>query len=91
MEKSLSDRLEVSRSLVSSKCIQALREYRQLYGATQLRAAGGRLIYPDTLRLLPLFTLAITKSTPLRGGFQEVNPRPALSGIRARWQPDRPQ
>lgn len=72
VEKSLSDRLEAARSVVTSKAIQALREYRQLYPAAQLRTAGGRLIYPDTLRLLPLYALAITKATPLRGGFQEV-------------------
>ncbi len=41
--------------------------------AAQLRG-GGRLIFPEQLRYLPIFTLGLLKSTAIRGGARDVNP-----------------
>lgn len=52
------------------KIVKALREYRNLY-AVQHRL-GGKMIYPESLKLLPLYGLALCKSVPLRGGFGDA-------------------
>ncbi|KAL9265088.1 transport protein SEC24 A-like protein [Drosera capensis] len=70
IEKSLSSKLEDARSAILLRVVKALREYRNLY-AVQHRLAG-RLIYPDSLKYLPLYVLALCKSTPLRGGFSDA-------------------
>ncbi|CAI9117147.1 OLC1v1018490C1 [Oldenlandia corymbosa var. corymbosa] len=69
IEKSLSYKLDEARNSVQQRIVKALREYRNLY-AVQHRL-GGRLIYPDSLKLLPLYGLAIIKSVPLRGGYAD--------------------
>lgn len=33
---------------------------------------GSRLIYPESLKYLPLYGLALYKSTPLRGGYADA-------------------
>ncbi|RAL38967.1 hypothetical protein DM860_014793 [Cuscuta australis] len=70
IEKSLSTKLEEARSSILLRIVKALREYRNLY-AVQHRM-GGRMIYPESLKLLPLYGLALSKSTPLRGGYSDV-------------------
>ncbi|CAH9115403.1 unnamed protein product [Cuscuta epithymum] len=70
IEKTLSSKLEEARSSVHLRIVKALREYRNLY-AVQHRL-GGRMIYPESLKLLPLYGLALSKSTPLRGGYSDV-------------------
>nr|GMD61679.1 protein transport protein Sec24-like At3g07100 [Ipomoea batatas] len=69
-EKTLSSKLEEARSSIQLRIVKALREYRNLY-AVQHRLAG-RMIYPESLKLLPLYALALSKSTPLRGGYSDV-------------------
>lgn len=67
IEKTLSHKLEDARNAVQTKIVKALREYRNLY-AVQHRL-GGRMIYPESLKFLPLYGLALCKSTPLREGY----------------------
>ncbi|XP_050216499.1 protein transport protein SEC24 A [Mercurialis annua] len=70
IEKTLSNKLEDARSSVQLRIVKALREYRNLF-AVQHRL-GGRMIYPESLKFLPLYGLALCKSTPLRGGYADV-------------------
>lgn len=70
IEKTLTHKLEDARSAVQLRIVKALREYRNLY-AVQHRL-GGRLIYPESLKFLPLYGLALCKSTVLRGGYADV-------------------
>ncbi|XP_027175353.1 protein transport protein Sec24-like At3g07100 [Coffea eugenioides] len=70
IEKSLSYKLDEARTSVQFRIVKALREYRNLH-AVQHRL-GGRMIYPESLKLLALYGLALCKSTPLRGGYPDV-------------------
>ncbi|XP_002533043.2 protein transport protein Sec24-like At3g07100 [Ricinus communis] len=70
IEKTLSHKLEDARNSVQLRIVKAFREYRNLY-AVQHRL-GGRMIYPESLKFLPLYGLALCKSTPLRGGYADV-------------------
>ncbi|MCL7031933.1 hypothetical protein MKW94_000124 [Papaver nudicaule] len=70
IEKALSYKLEDARHSVQLKIVKALREYRNLY-AVQHRL-GGKMIYPESLKLLPLYGLVLCKSVPLRGGFGDA-------------------
>ncbi|KAH6796852.1 Sec23/Sec24 protein transport family protein [Perilla frutescens var. hirtella] len=70
IEKSLSYKLEDARNAVQLRIVKALREYRNLY-AVQHRLSG-RMIYPESLKFLPLYGLALCKSAPLRGGYGDV-------------------
>eukprot|EP00271_Cylindrocystis_brebissonii_P021942 TRINITY_DN8176_c0_g1_i1.p1 TRINITY_DN8176_c0_g1~~TRINITY_DN8176_c0_g1_i1.p1 ORF type:complete len:1122 (-),score=208.46 TRINITY_DN8176_c0_g1_i1:465-3830(-) len=70
IDKAMTARLDDARQLIQSKVIQALKEYKQLYTAHRL---SGRLIYPESLTLLPVLTLGLCKSPALRGGFQEMS------------------
>ncbi|KAG5237644.1 protein transport protein [Salix suchowensis] len=70
IEKSFSYKLEDARSSVQLRIVKALREYRNLY-AMQHRL-GGRMIYPEPLKFLPLYGLALCKSVALRGGYADV-------------------
>ncbi|KAK9154774.1 hypothetical protein Sjap_002254 [Stephania japonica] len=71
IEKTLSYKLEDARQSVQMRIVKALKEYRNLY-AVQHRLAG-RLIYPESLKFLPLYGLALLKSIPLRGGFADAH------------------
>lgn len=70
IEKTLSHKLEDARNAVQLRLVKALKEYRNLY-AVQHRL-GSRMIYPESLKFLPLYCLAICKSTPIRGGYADV-------------------
>lgn len=70
IEKTLSYKLEEARSSVQQRIVKALREYRNLY-AVQHRL-GSRMIYPESLKLLPLYGLGLCKSIPLRGGYADA-------------------
>lgn len=70
IEKTLSHKLEDARQSVQLRIVKALKEYRNLY-AVQHRL-GGRMIYPESLKFLPLYGLALCKSTPLRGGYADA-------------------
>ncbi|GMH08942.1 hypothetical protein Nepgr_010782 [Nepenthes gracilis] len=70
IEKTLTSKLEDARNAVQLRIVKALREYRNLY-AVQHRLAS-RMIYPESLKYLPLYVLAICKSTPHRGGYADA-------------------
>ncbi|XP_031503945.1 protein transport protein Sec24-like At3g07100 isoform X1 [Nymphaea colorata] len=70
VEKTLTSKLEDARQTVQLKIVKSLKEYRNLY-AVQHRLTG-RLIYPDSLKYLPLYALALCKSIPLRGGYADA-------------------
>ncbi|KAG4928749.1 hypothetical protein JHK85_055235 [Glycine max] len=70
IEKTLSQKLEDARSAVQLRVVKALREYRNLY-AVQHRLAN-RMIYPESLKFLMLYGLALCRSTALRGGYGDV-------------------
>ncbi|KAL5979948.1 Protein transport protein Sec24A [Asimina triloba] len=70
IEKTLSHKLEDARHSVLLRIVKAFREYRNLY-AVQHRLSG-RMIFPESLKLLPLYGLALCKSTPLRGGYADA-------------------
>ncbi|CAA6666223.1 unnamed protein product [Spirodela intermedia] len=70
IEKMLSHKLEDVRQSIQMRITKSLKEYRNLY-AVQHRL-GGRLIYPESLKLLPLYGLALCKSAALRGGYADV-------------------
>lgn len=71
IENSLLNKLDDARQMIQSKIVKSLREYRNLY-AVQHRL-GGRMIFPESLKLLPLFALSLCKSAALRGGFIDVS------------------
>jgi protein transport protein SEC24 len=71
VENSLSDKLDSVRQQLQLKLVRSLKEYRNLY-VVQHRI-GVRLIYPESLRFLPLYVLAICKSLALRGGYTDVS------------------
>jgi protein transport protein SEC24 len=70
IEKTLSQKLEDARSAVQLRIVKALKEYRNLY-AVQHRLAN-RMIYPDSLKFLMLYGLALCRSTALRGAYGDV-------------------
>ncbi|KAL6653105.1 hypothetical protein ACP70R_012030 [Stipagrostis hirtigluma subsp. patula] len=71
VENSLSDKLDSVRQQLQLKLVRSLKEYRNLY-VVQHRI-GGRLIYPESLRFLPLYILALFKSLAIRGGYADVS------------------
>ncbi|KAM7274132.1 hypothetical protein ACFE04_028796 [Oxalis oulophora] len=70
IEKTLSSKLEDARNFVQLKIVKALKEYRNLYSVQH--RLGSRMIYPESLKFLPLYGLALCKSTPLRGGYADA-------------------
>ncbi|XP_074557837.1 protein transport protein SEC24 A-like [Curcuma longa] len=70
IENSLSQKLDDARQSIHLKLMKSLKEYRNLF-AVQHRLSG-RLIYPESLRLLPLYVLALCKSVALRGGYADA-------------------
>ena len=67
LEKSLTMKLDdVRQQFVQSKLVLALREYQNIFGVQH--ALTGRLIYPESLKLLPLYCLSLSKCLALRGG-----------------------
>ncbi|KAK6269539.1 hypothetical protein POUND7_006644 [Theobroma cacao] len=70
IEKTLTNKLEDARNSLQLRIVKALREYRNLY-AVQHRL-GARMIYPESLKFLCLYGLALCKSVPLRGGYADA-------------------
>lgn len=71
METTLSSKLEDARQMMQLKLVKSFKEYRNLY-AVQHRL-GGRLVFPDSLKYLPLYILALCKSWALRGGYADMS------------------
>jgi len=69
-ERSLTVRLQDAREAVMSKLVATLREFKLLN--TQASRAFNRLIYPESMKLLPLFMFAACKSSALRGHARDV-------------------
>ncbi|XWS11313.1 hypothetical protein CRYUN_Cryun38cG0072800 [Craigia yunnanensis] len=69
IEKTLTNKLEDARNSLQLRIVKALREYRNLY-AVQHRL-GARMIYPESLKFLCLYKLALSKSVPLKGGYAD--------------------
>jgi protein transport protein SEC24 len=72
IEKTMQAKLEDARQATIQRLVRCLREYRNLFSA-QHRTIN-RLIYPESLKLLPLYTLGILKNLALRGGFGDCTP-----------------
>eukprot|EP00250_Pteridium_aquilinum_P016949 c23383_g1_i2 orf=480-4016(-) len=67
LEKSLVTKLDdVRQQAVQARLVRALREYQNMFGAQH--PLTGRLIYPESLKLLPLYCLSLYKCLALRGG-----------------------
>ncbi|KAK7356183.1 hypothetical protein VNO80_15450 [Phaseolus coccineus] len=71
IEKTLSHKLEEARSAVQLRIVKGLRDYRNIYAA-QHRLVN-RMVYPESLKFLPLYGLALCRSAPLRGGYGDVS------------------
>ena len=69
-ERTLSVRLQDAREAVMAKIVATLREFKLLN--TQASRAYNRLIFPESMKLLPLFMFAAMKSTAMRGGARDV-------------------
>uniref|UniRef100_A0A7N2L550 Sec23/Sec24 helical domain-containing protein n=1 Tax=Quercus lobata TaxID=97700 RepID=A0A7N2L550_QUELO len=70
IEKTLSSKLEDARNSVQLRIVKALKEYRNLYAVQH--CLGDRIIFPESLKFLPLYGLALCRSTPLRGGYADA-------------------
>ncbi|KAI8910290.1 Sec23/Sec24 trunk domain-containing protein [Gorgonomyces haynaldii] len=57
--------LKTLRERLTQRCVKILTAYRQHCAAS---SSPGQLILPESLKLLPLYTLAVLKSRALRGG-----------------------
>ena len=66
----MTTKLEDARNSLQLRIVKALREYRNLY-AVQHRL-GARMIYPESLKFLCLYELALSKSVPLKGGYADA-------------------
>jgi len=71
IEKTLSHKLEEARYAVQFGIVKGLRDYRNIYAGQQRLV--NRMIYPESLKFLPLYGLALCRSAPLRGGYGDVS------------------
>jgi hypothetical protein len=71
VERSLTARLQDAREAMQTKLSSALKEFRMLN--TSAARAFNRLIYPEKMRLIPLFALCAGKSVALRGQTRDVS------------------
>ena len=69
-ERALSARLQDAREIAQIKLGAALKEFRLLN--TSAARAFNRLIYPEKMKLMPLFALCAGKSAALRGASRDV-------------------
>ncbi|KAL3644915.1 Protein transport protein Sec24A [Castilleja foliolosa] len=72
IEKTLSTKLEEARKDIQLRIVKALREYKNLFAVQHHLRLSGRMIYPESLKFLPLYGLALCKSIPLRGGYSDA-------------------
>ncbi|XWS09704.1 hypothetical protein CRYUN_Cryun39dG0012100 [Craigia yunnanensis] len=70
IEKTLTNKLEDARNSLQLRIVKALREYRNLYSVQH--RLGARMIYPESLKFLCLYGLALSKSVPLKGGYADA-------------------
>ncbi|MFQ6656497.1 hypothetical protein Gotur_026577 [Gossypium turneri] len=70
IEKTLTNKLEDARNSLQLRIVKALREYRNLYAVQH--QLGARMIYPESLKFLCLYGLALSKSVTLKGGYADA-------------------
>ncbi|KAI3787781.1 hypothetical protein L2E82_00206 [Cichorium intybus] len=70
IEKSLTYKLEDARNAIQLRIVKALKEYRKLHSVQH--RVGGRMIYPESLKYLPVYGLSLCKSIALRGGYADA-------------------
>ena len=66
----MTNKLEDARNSLQLRIVKALREYRNLYSVQH--RLGARMIYPESLKFLFLYGLALSKSVPLKGGYADA-------------------
>ncbi|KAK9828118.1 hypothetical protein WJX81_006860 [Elliptochloris bilobata] len=82
VEKSYSSKLDETRAAIQHKLSMALKEFRVMHAAASRgNLPHHQLIYPPSLRYLPVWTLGIMKSTALRGGKEVVTDERAAVGL----------
>ncbi|PRP88472.1 protein transport protein Sec24-like protein [Planoprotostelium fungivorum] len=70
VEKALSSKLSDARDMLVNRCVDILTVYKTDLAS---RKENTQLLLPEALKLLPLYILSVTKSTPFRLG-TEVKP-----------------
>ncbi|KAJ3670278.1 hypothetical protein LUZ60_010602 [Juncus effusus] len=70
VETTSQSKLEDARQMLQLKLIKSLKEYKNMHAVKH--RLSGRLIYPDSLKYLMIYVLALVKSSVLRGGYAEV-------------------
>jgi protein transport protein SEC24 len=71
VEKALSTKLSDARQALLNKCVDILTVYRSSFASPQ--TSSTQLILPESLKLLPLYTLALIKNLAFRSG-SEIRP-----------------
>lgn len=71
VEKSYGSRLDDTRQALQHKTVSLLKEFRMMH-AQHFRAPN-KMMLPDPARMLPLYTLALTKVAAMRGTARDVN------------------
>eukprot|EP01113_Clastostelium_recurvatum_P009522 TRINITY_DN1458_c0_g2_i2.p1 TRINITY_DN1458_c0_g2~~TRINITY_DN1458_c0_g2_i2.p1 ORF type:complete len:1117 (-),score=203.17 TRINITY_DN1458_c0_g2_i2:19-3039(-) len=65
IDKGLSSKLSDAREAMVNKTVEILAVYRESFGSN---SAGSQLVLPESLRLLPLYVLAMIKNVLFRSG-----------------------
>ncbi|KAK9811733.1 hypothetical protein WJX72_009241 [[Myrmecia] bisecta] len=74
VEKAYTARLEETRQAIQHKVTLALKEFRMLHSQhTRGSLPHNKLIFPESLKHLPLWTLGLMKCAALRGTARDVN------------------
>ncbi|CAL8469171.1 g8712 [Coccomyxa elongata] len=75
MEKASTSKLDDTRSAIQTKLVLALREYRLLHASASRGTTlpHNKLIFPPTLRYLPVWILGLLKTPALRGTMRDVS------------------
>eukprot|EP00198_Chlamydomonas_reinhardtii_P012637 XP_001701974.1 COP-II coat subunit [Chlamydomonas reinhardtii] len=72
VEKYLSSRLDETRQSLHARLSGALKEFRIMNANAALRTPN-KLIFPETYKYLPIWTLGLMKCAAFRGGAKDVN------------------
>ncbi|GLC34598.1 hypothetical protein PLESTB_001244000 [Pleodorina starrii] len=72
VEKYLTARLDETRTALHTRLAGALKEFRLINSSAAARTPN-RLIFPETFKYLPIWTLGLMKCAAFRGGAKDVN------------------
>lgn len=86
VERSLGSRLDETRAQLQQKVAAALKEFRLLNASAASRLPS-KLLFPDTLRHLPLWALGAIKCATLRGAWVDCAHWRAPAAALARMPP----